>query len=243
MISLVSSGSVLDRFAFDLDAQGPSLGTPDLSGASPDELATARLAWASRVIDEYRSVVVFGELFGRLAAIEAPYVTLAAVHRLIGDELRHARMCLQIAGWFGPIDGLEIDLRDLGLPPTDAPHAVRALEIIARELMVAEGESVRTLAAYRNATSDPACRDALSSILRDEARHAASGPALFDAVRAHAERGPHRGAVARRLGSLERTMDEDRAHIRAVHAEAARHDGAARYGAALRADEAPCMRG
>ena len=51
--------------------------------------------------------------------------------------------------------------------------------IIARELVVAEEESVDILAAYRDATAAGPIRDVLAALLRDEVRHAAAGRALL----------------------------------------------------------------
>lgn len=239
MFATAPTRTFLDRFVRDLDDTGPRRieGVADLRGATSEDLEAARLAWASRVVDEYRSVAVFTELLAHLTALEAPYVTLAAVHRLIGDELRHARLCAEVAGWFGPLDELDIDLAGLALPPTDDPPAVRALEIIARELALAERESVRVLDAYRRATTDPACYAVLTLVLADEARHAACGPALFDALLRHVGR----EAVEDLLLRLPATLDADLRHIAHEHARGAVGGPGRRYGASIEPEEAPCM--
>ena len=238
MIALESRDAILGRFVRELEAQGaPSLGglAPDLGACSREDVEAARMAWASRIVDEHRSVVVFGELLVLLARIEAPYPVLCAVQRLIGDELRHARLCARMAELLGGHDDLAIDLRELGLPPSDDPPAGRALEIAVRELVVAETESVYALRAYRDATTDPCCRAALSLLLRDEARHAATGRCLartlLDTVP-----GAELGEVPSRIAT---TAAEDIAFIRAQHRKGARNGPGRALGACVLPHELP----
>lgn len=239
MIDLAPSGTLLDRFVRDLDAQAPRPLDlqPELERGDARDRRCARFAWAARVVDEYRSVVVFSELQGCLARAEAPFDALCAVQRLIGDELRHARLCAAVSDWFGPFDALTVDLSDLALPPTDDAPEVRAVEIVARELVVAEDESVRVLRAYRDATTDPACHRALSILLVDEVRHAAAGRALFDRLVA-----AFAGRLDDLLERLPATLARDRAHIVAQHQAGADGAPGRMFGASIRPDEAPAPR-
>lgn len=181
-----SADPVLTRFLRDLDAQGAPIDEhlrPDLRSATPADIAAAQIVWANRTIEEHRAVLVFTELLARLAESEAPFVALAAVQRVIGDELRHLKLCQRVGDWLGGWDLFELDLRHVGLPPSDASPAERALEIVARELYVLESESVPPLTAYARAATDPAIRAVLQAIVRDEVRHAAAGKALLVTLR------------------------------------------------------------
>jgi hypothetical protein len=180
MIGFTEARPVLARFAAEL--AGPEALQLDLRGVSDADRNTARLTWAGRIVDEYRSIVVFSELLGALAEIEAPFSTLATVQALIGDELRHTSMCASAVRALGGFDDLEIDLANLGLPPATGNKASRALEIVVRELVVVETASVYILREYRDATTEPVLGAALGAILRDEARHAAAGFALLDTL-------------------------------------------------------------
>jgi hypothetical protein len=60
MIDLLTDDTVLARFARDLDAAAP-IAVPGSLDASDDDRAVARIAWAHRIVDEYRSVAVFGD--------------------------------------------------------------------------------------------------------------------------------------------------------------------------------------
>ena len=176
VISLSTNVAFLRRFAAEISMQGAR---PDVSMYSDEDRDAARFAWATRIFDEYRSVAVFSELLRLMSDLEASFPAQCAVHRMIGDELRHTQVTAQVVDWLGGFDGLSIDLSDASLPPREERIAVRAMWIVGRELVVAEQESVYALAAYRNATTEPAIRSVLDAILVDEVRHAAAGKALF----------------------------------------------------------------
>src|SRR5688572_14093884 len=222
MIALTTDSALLRRFALDLDRTSPRPmpSAPDLSRYADDELAVARAAWAFRIVDEYRSVAVFSELLHLLADLEAPYPALCAVQRIIGDELRHTQLCATVVEWLRPRasddTALAIDLADIGLPPRDAdePAAERARRIIARELVVAEEESVYVLTAYRDATTEPALRAVLDIVLADEVRHAAAGRALL--------------ALFETDHVFDHELDADRAELRAIYRASARDAGSTR---------------
>jgi hypothetical protein len=227
VIALHTDDRLLARFARELEPVQPVQPVqpvppvlPDLSAWPTEDREAARVAWASRIVDEYRSVAVFSELLLLLAELEAPYAALGAVQRLIGDELRHARMSARVVDWLGGADDLAIDLAELGLPGRAASEtkARRALHIIARELVVAEEESVEILAAYRDATAAGPIRDVFSSLLRDEVRHAAAGRALLRLFQD--------GALASSITAEDRAtvaavMASDRAQLRAGYVESA----------------------
>lgn len=216
MIDLISESRLLGRFADQLGCR-PSDAMPiraELCGRhSADDLEAARIAWATRIADEYRSVAIFSELLGLLTDLEAPFAALCAIQRLIGDELRHTQITAEVVEWLGGAADLEIDLRDVGLPPRKAGEtpAIRALRIVARELVVVEEESIYALAAYRNATTEPVIRRVLDGVLTDEARHAAVGRALLPLF--------ERGALAETTGELRAGLVEmmaaDRRDVRA----------------------------
>lgn len=220
MIELATPDRFLSRFVGDLErtAPQPMPVRPRLSYPT-DDMETARLAWAMRIADEYRSVAVFAELLRLLSDLEAPFAALCTVHRLIGDELRHTQMTVEVVEWLGGRADLEIDLANMGLPPRRAGEtaAMRALRIVARELVVVEEESIYALAAYRDATTDPAIKRVFGQILADEVRHAAAGRALLPLF--------EHGALAATTGELRATLAElmatDRAELRAHYLESA----------------------
>lgn len=226
---------VLLRFARELERQSPRVvpSPPDLRGIAARDLDAARWAWSVRIVDEYRSVVVFTELFECLARIAAPYPMLCAVQRIIGDELRHAALCSRAASWVGALDELDVDLRELGLPRDDAPPEDRALRIVLRELVVAEAESVNVLRAFRDAATLPSFRGVLQILLMDEARHAAAGRALARSLARALD--PDRLAAARQR--FEPELLEDQRHLRATYRASATDGPGRALGASIRPDE------
>lgn len=189
------------------------------------------------MVDEQASVLAFAELLGHLGAIAAPLAALETVHGLLADELRHVRLCAEVASWFGDLDSLEIDLEDLSLPPTDEPRASRALEIVVRELVVGEAESLIALRAYRDATSDPAVREAYAILLYDEARHASAGRNLEAVLRASFEDAAFEPFLSRR----DDVAEADRRHHRAVHRAGATGGPGRAFGVSIFAHEIPAL--
>jgi hypothetical protein len=230
MIDLETRVAPLARFASDV--RGESFAPPaDLARFGPAEREHARQTWAARIVDEYRSVAVFSELLHVLADLEAPFAALCAVQHLIGDELRHTGWCAEAAGWLGGHADFEIDLADIGLPERGATSkARRAFDIVGRELVVGEEESIMVLAAYRDAATEPAFRDVLAGLLRDEARHAATGRAL---LRMFMD-----GELARTVSDRDRVelalvMSEDRTDLRARYLASAQGGPGRALGASL----------
>jgi hypothetical protein len=222
MIELTTDDRLLARFVTQLDETSPrSLpAAPDLTCYAHEDREAARIAWATRVYDEYRSVAIFAELLALLTDVEAPFAALCAVQRLIGDELRHTQVTATVVEWLGGHADLEIDLRAPGLPPrSNEPAAERARKIIAREIVVAEEESIYALAAYRAATTAPAIRAVFDLLLVDEVRHAATGRALLRLVGTDDD--------------LEAIANADRAELRARYADSARGGAGRALGACI----------
>jgi hypothetical protein len=232
VIELETDVRLLSRFVDDLARTAPAPMPPRLSLVyAVEDLEAGRMAWATRIADEYRSVAIFAELLRLLADLEAPFAALCTVQRLIGDELRHTQMTAEVVDWLGGRADLEIDLRDLGLPPRKPTEtaAMRAMRIVAREIVVGEEESIFALAAYRDATTDPAIKAMLEQILADEVRHAAAGRALL----ALFDRGALADATQELRRSLPALMAADRADLRAHYLASAQGGPGRALGACL----------
>ncbi len=183
----------------------------DLEKHSAQDIEAAQHVWAARIVDEYRSVEVFADILQCLARCEAPFESLVTMSELIRDELRHVALCARVLELLGGGDSYDIELDELGVPPSDEPPAVRALEIIAREIAVAETESVRVLDAYARASEDELIHAALRAILEDEVRHAAAGRDLTTML----SRELPQETLAPLLARLRRTLENDVEDLRA----------------------------
>jgi hypothetical protein len=218
VIELATDVPLLRRFVTELDRTSPRPlpARPDLRGHGAADRQAARLAWAARIADEYRSVAVFSELLRLLADLEAPYPTLCAVQHLIGDELRHTQVMAEVIDWLGGRRDLAIDLSEIGLPPRDDDESAarRAVRIVGRELVVAEEESVAVGGEHRDASTQPAIRAVFQIVLTDEVRHAAAGRAILAELARHA-------ATAAAFDGVAEEMACDRARLRARYRQLA----------------------
>jgi hypothetical protein len=235
MIGLETDRRVLARFVRELETQSPlenAFVPPDLSAYTAEEIDAARFTWGLRVVDEYRSVVVFSELLALLADVSAGFPALCAVQRLIGDELRHAQLCARMAEALGGDRALRLDLEGLGLPPSDRPRAAFAYEVVVRELVVAEGESLAVIRAFRDAVTDPATKRVFEILLVDEARHFVTGRQLAS----HLEElfGDELSSVREELPAI---IAEDRRHIRGAYLRGATAGPGRALGASLRPED------
>ena len=171
--------AVLTRLRVPLEAVSAAPSAPDLSSYAFDERAAARLAWINRVLDEYRSAVLFSELLCLLGDLGAALPVLGAVQHVVADELRHARLTETVVSWLGGADDMEIDKSGFRPTPSDSPTIMRALALCGRELMVAEETALPVHRAYVAACEEPSIRRVLTILVKDEATHAAVGRAVY----------------------------------------------------------------
>jgi hypothetical protein len=144
---------------------------PSLDGLSPGDRARLAEAWARDGLFEHASIASFGRFALELMAAGAPADLIELAHRAALDEVRHAKLCLTLAGAYAgeaiepsrfPFNGrvdITDDLADLAARATregcvgETIAAIQAAEQLARE-------------------TDPAVRSVLAAIAEDEARHA-----------------------------------------------------------------------
>lgn len=148
-----------------------SKGKPSIAGLSASEREALAAAWAGDGLLEHASVASFSRFSLDLMAAGAPADLVEAAHLAALDEIRHTRLCLALASVYrgaaiepGPLacDGALPVIADL---PALAAAA-------AREGCVGETIAAVIAAEQLAAATDPAVREALAVIARDEARHA-----------------------------------------------------------------------
>ena len=206
-----------------------------LDRSSPEDLEAARYAWAARWVDEYRSVALFSHLLTLLNTLEAPHVAQQAVHRLIGEELRHSQFCALVLRRLDPEERFQVDLSGMAPTPTGEDPAVEAFLLVVYELWVAESESLGAIRAYRDACGDPALKEQMVVLLREEVGHAALGRHLTLLLARSLPREPLRVVFAK----LPELVDARAREIRGT-LQAAAQGGPGRYfGASLEPSELP----
>jgi hypothetical protein len=187
------------------------LPAPSLAGYADDAIAFARLAWPMRAAEELRSALVFRALSQAARAVGGALWSGfgAALGRAVGDELRHARLCLAVGHTLGAPsprwDRAPVSARLATLPALRS----RAAALLLVEAAIGETVSSLLFRAGRRAAAEPLTRAALSSILTDEVRHARLGWAALTALWPSLD-GGERAALQREaatgLGGLERTV-------------------------------------
>jgi hypothetical protein len=119
---------------------------------------------------EHASIAAFARFTLQLLCLSAPADLVEQAHMALADETKHARMCFAIASAYAGSDigpgALQVD-RSL-----DILSLADVLVTTIREGCIGETIAALQAAEVREHSTDPAIRDALETIARDETRHA-----------------------------------------------------------------------
>jgi hypothetical protein len=149
-----------------------SLPAPELSRYAPSQVAFAARAWTLKAEEEYRSAAVFSEIVAGCLQIGAPLDLLAALARIVQDEIAHAALCFDLSVRFGaPAPAAALSRVQARLAAHAPDRERQALSLLVFEGAVGETVSAALFRAGRRGAREPCARAALSAILRDEARH------------------------------------------------------------------------
>ncbi len=176
-----------------LTATWAALQEMDLTALEPRVRARIGEAWTRDALFEHASIASFSRFSLHLQAVAAPPHLLELAHRAALDEIHHARLCFALASAY----------RGEPVGPGPLPlggDLLGSLDLLDITLAaVVEGCVGETLASLDAASAlelvtEPACREALTLIAEDEARHAelawkfvrwavdTGGPRVHDAV-------------------------------------------------------------
>lgn len=144
---------------------------PRIAGLSAAEREALAAAWARDGLLEHASVASFARFSLDLLAAGAPADLVEAAHLAALDEVRHARLCLALAGAYRGA-AVEPGPFPCGDVVRVAPDLAALAAATAREGCVGETVAAILAAEQLAAATDPAVREALAVIARDEARHA-----------------------------------------------------------------------
>lgn len=166
----------------------------------------AACVWSFRLGSELEAAQRFRALAPRFRAAGASETIVGMAEEAAADELRHAELCRQLVRHFGgdPRPEPEVALR------WKAPAAVQGRERLLYEVValscVTETLSTALLGELVARATDPMCRQAMHSILRDEVNHSRLGWAFLAEEHARVARdcvGPHLPAM------LEATLGDE----------------------------------
>lgn len=141
----------------------------------PELIARLVASWKALCEDERDSVIAATLVAGDLARLGAPPSILAAVARVIEDEIRHVGVCQAVLERLGAeAPEIPADQRRRGISDDPSIERRTALALVAG-FGVGESMSAGCFAAARQACRQPLMRWALTELLRDEARHGGFG--------------------------------------------------------------------
>jgi hypothetical protein len=147
-------------------------GQPILEGLSPTERVVLAAKWSEAARAEHASIASFARVTLQLMAAGAPASLLADTQRAAADEVRHARICFALAAAYSSriVEPSKFPLGTSLELETDLASIAAAT---AAEGCFEETLSCLALAEAAHRCEDPCVRTALSSLVKDEARHAA----------------------------------------------------------------------
>lgn len=212
---------------------------PDPSGLTPLERAQLAAHWARLGQMEHASIAAFARFNLQLLSLGAPSHLVESCNRALADETAHARSCFALASAYG---GTAVGPARLDIERCfDETSLTAVAKLVLREGCVGETVAALEAVAAAEVASDPAVKQALERIARDELNHAELSFRFLRwalAISSAAERHELGCEAAQQLADFEsdarngeraRTNDRLAAHgllgsdaLRAVHLAAAR---------------------
>jgi hypothetical protein len=147
---------------------------PETRSLSPDARAAIAAAWARSAQSEHASVPAFSRLSLSLVALGAPARLVEGAHRAALEEIEHARLSFTLAEAYAA--GVPVAPGPLAELLTAPAVTVTTLSELACESLIdgclLEGVAAAFVWAAHTRAVDPAVRQVLATIGRDEASHA-----------------------------------------------------------------------
>lgn len=166
-----------------------------MSGVPSDMArALACRAWQYRYASELEASERFRALAPRLRAHDVPALIADMAEESAEDELRHAKLCLELIEHLGGTATPAPVVTASPLAPPGVDGRERLLYEVVAFSCVTETLSTALLGELVARAQDPWCRRAMHEILRDEVNHSRLGWALLAQEHARGARdcvGPH----------------------------------------------------
>jgi hypothetical protein len=135
---------------------------------------TIALAWAFRTRVEREAAERFARLSTAISSFDAGSPVVALMERAAGDERRHAALCAELAAAYGqPVEAGNGSCAAIA-PDRLGPREAVLYEVVA-SCCITETESVATVATLLADRPEPAVREVLHEIARDEVVHGRMG--------------------------------------------------------------------
>ena len=135
--------------------------------------------WSKRAIVEFNSAQLTAQVHQFLSGIGCSTQLIKLGERVIQDELRHARQCLESLQQWGvevPIAPEQVYLR------SELPRLIDPLHIIVSSFVVGETSAVPLFGAMLANATDPSAVQVLQGIVRDEKVHRSFAWKVLDEI-------------------------------------------------------------
>jgi len=143
------------------------------SDALPPEHASLALkVWLQRFQSEFRSILIMNRFVTEIVSAGDPIDVYAAAVEMVGDEIRHAALCMEIVRALGGKPALQSPI-----PPVlsekflQAPMTERALHTALGMLLINETISVGYIEDLARRCTTPIISDVLKATCEDEEEH------------------------------------------------------------------------
>lgn len=156
--------------------------------------------WRRRARNELRTSSVFASLHRELMAFGADFPVLSLSSAAVGDEVRHAQLCVRVAERYAG-ESFEFEPVAAVEPPSFSVCSRQVERALFAALQCSVNETLATgfLGACLEQARGAVARHALRALLTDEVRHARIGWAVLASPRLSAA---DRGAVAEFMPAL-----------------------------------------
>lgn len=143
----------------------------------PDPKSDAIIGyWSGQVHAEYASASITAELLHWLIQLGVSPDTLLKCHRIVADELEHARLCHAITTELGGNEQIRVNPGSLVNATMDADSLIeKACTVVMRSFCCGETTAIPLFQRMQQSATQPVVCEALSRIIRDEAAHSAFG--------------------------------------------------------------------
>ena len=137
----------------------------------PEVAEALRARWLRSARYEHASIAAFARVGLQLMSLGAPAALVRAAQRAMGDEIRHAQLCFELAARYGGSSVEAGPLRVEGSVTTGMNLEATLREAIF-EGALNEGAAALEALERAHASEDPVVAEVLSRIAEDEQRHA-----------------------------------------------------------------------
>jgi hypothetical protein len=174
---------------------------PGVGALDAQTRARVARAWRARARNELSTSTVFASITRALVGLDAPHPIIRSAARAVADEVRHAEICVHVAGAYAG-DAVVPEAGTVAIETTPASgdaSDLAAVLFVVLQSCINEGVACAYLQACLSEATGLLARAAVRDILEDEIEHARFGWAFLSSP---VVRPAWRDAIAEALPTL-----------------------------------------